>query len=69
MNGEKESIIIKTESYREGSDAVVKQHRFWAWASKNGEKFKTIDLVAKNDVTSKFAFLTENTFFKLSFAF
>ncbi len=32
---------------------------------KNGEKFKTIDLVAKNDVTSKFAFLTENTFFRV----
>lgn len=32
---------------------------------KNGDKFKTIDLVAKNDVTSKFAAITENTFFKL----
>ena len=28
---------------------------------KNGDKFKTIDLVAKNDVTSKFAAITENT--------
>lgn len=33
MNSEKESIIIKTESYREGGDAVVKQHRLWACAS------------------------------------
>lgn len=31
---------------------------------KNGDKFKTIDLVAKNDVTSKFAFITENPIFK-----
>lgn len=34
---------------------------------KNGKEFKTIDLVAKNDVTSKFAFITEKTFFKVLF--
>lgn len=34
---------------------------------KNGKEFKTIDLVAKNDVTSKFAFITEKPFFKVLF--
>lgn len=34
---------------------------------KNGKEFKTIDLVSKNDVTSKFAFITEKPFFKVLF--
>lgn len=35
---------------------------------KNGEKFKTINLVAKNTVTSKFAAITQNKFIKVIFA-
>lgn len=34
---------------------------------KNGEKFKTINLIAKNNVTSKFAFFTENKFIRFIF--